>query len=110
MDNIRIGKILENKYYIILNGEAQAFAYILSENTNYYVSFDFQKNCNRPQFEKWYMSFKDYILNEYKDIDGFTILKNDLKPGMNLYLNELGLQVVLENYYQPNTLKKHMHI
>ena len=106
MEDIRIGKISDNKYFIIYNLEAQASATIINENNDYIVHFDFQGSCNRPTFQKWYSKFKDIVLNDYKECNGFIILKDDLKPGMNIYLDSIGLEKINNNYFQPNTLKK----
>ena len=40
----------------------------------------------------------------------FIIFKNDLKPGMSLYLQEIGINRVGDYYFQPNTLEKQVAI
>ncbi len=110
MENIRFGKIEENKYYIISDVAAQALATIILQNNEYFLNFNFQLKCNRESFEKWYLKFIDYISNEYKEAENFIIFKNDLKPGMSLYLQEIGINRVGDYYFQPNTLEKQVAI
>lgn len=109
MDNIRFGKIEENKFFIISEVDAQALATMLIQNDEYFLSFNFQLSCNRASFEKWYLKFIDYISENYKNASNFIIFKNDLKPGMSLYFQELGLNRVGDYYYQPSTLEKEIH-
>lgn len=105
MDDIRIGKLEENQYFVAYKGVAQALCTILSSDGKYYTYFNFQSDCNRTMFQKWYRYLSDYIFNEYSNIDGFTIFKNDLKPGMDLFLDEIGLERSNNGFYQANTLK-----